>query len=119
MARGLVRIPDVAFIAWERLLDRRIPTDPMPGLAPNLAIEIPSAGNTAAEMARKRRDYFDAGVQVVWLVDPRTRMVEVYTALDQCTRLHEDDTLHGGMVLPEFTLSPRELFGELDRQDTE
>ena len=116
LAPGLVRIPDVAFIAWERLPDRRIPTDPMSGLAPNLVIEILSAGNTVAEMARKRREYFDTGVQIIWLIDPRTRTVEVYTALDQFTRIHEDDTLDGGTVLPEFTLSLRELFGELDRQ---
>jgi Uma2 family endonuclease len=116
LSPGLVRIPDVAFIAWDRLPGRRIPTDPMPGSAPNLAVEVLSAGNTTAEMARKRREYFDAAEQVIWLVDPRSRTVEVYTALDQSTRLHEDDTLDGGTVLLEFTLSLRELFGELDRQ---
>jgi Uma2 family endonuclease len=118
LAPGLVRIPDVAFVSWERLPDRRIPTEPIPGLAPNLAIEILSLGNTAGEMARKCREYFGAGVQLVWLVDHRTRTVEVYTALDQSTLLHAEHTLDGSPVLPGFTLPLRELFAVLDRQGT-
>ena len=68
---GLVRIPDVAFISWDRLPNRRVPTEPLPDVAPDLAVEVLSAGNTVREMARKRQDYFAAGVQVVWQVDPQ------------------------------------------------
>jgi Uma2 family endonuclease len=119
LAPGLVRIPDVAFIAWDRLPDGRIPTAPIPELAPNLAIEVLSASNTSGEMARKRREYFDAGVQLFWIIDPITRTVGVYTNLDQSTLLHETDTLHGGTALPGFTLALHELFGELDQHGTE
>ena len=80
LVSGLVRIPDVAFISWNRLPNRRVPTEPIPDLAPDLAVEVLSAGNTPGEMARKRQDYFAAGVQVVWQVDPNTRTVEVFTA---------------------------------------
>jgi Uma2 family endonuclease len=113
---GLVRIPDVAFISWRRLPNRRVPTEPIPDLAPDLAVEVLSAGNTPGEMARKRQEYFAAGVQVVWQVDPNTRTVEVFTAPDQPTVLHEAQTLEGGAVLPGFTLPLQELFGELDLQ---
>jgi len=113
---GLVRIPDVAFISWERLPNRRVPTEPIPDLAPDLAVEVLSVGNTPGEMARKRQEYFSAGVQVVWQVDPRTRAVEVFTAPDQSTVLHEAQTLDGGTVLPGFTLPLQELFAELDLQ---
>ena len=116
LAPGLVRIPDVAFISWSRLPSRRVPTEPIPDLAPDLAVEVLSAGNTPGEMARKRQDYFAAGVQVVWQVDPNTRTVEVFTAPDQSMVLHEAQTLAGGTVLPDFTLPLQELFGELDRQ---
>src|SRR5688572_8677213 len=37
---GLIRIPDVSFIAWERFPDRRLPRDPIPDLAPDLAVEV-------------------------------------------------------------------------------
>jgi Uma2 family endonuclease len=113
---GLVRIPDVAFLTWHRLPNRRVPTEPLPDVAPDLAVEVLSAGNTPGEMARKRQEYFAAGVQVVWIVDPSTRIVEVFTAPDQSTVFHEAQTLEGGTVLPGFTLPLQECFGALDRR---
>jgi Uma2 family endonuclease len=116
LAPGLVRIPDVAFISGARLPGRRVPREPIPDLAPDLAVEVLSESNTADEMARKRREYFAAGVRLVWQVAPEARTVEVYTAPEQVTVLHEADTLDGGTVLPGFALSLRELFAELDQQ---
>ena len=116
LAPGLVRIPDVAFVSWDRLPNRRVPSEPIPDLAPDLAVEALSAGNTPGEMARKRQEYFAAGVRLVWLVDPEARTVEVFTAPEQSTVLHEEHTLEGGAVLPGLALPLRELFAELDRQ---
>ena len=79
-------------------------------------MEVLSAGNTPGEMARKRQDYFAAGVHLVWQVDPDTRTVEVFMAPDQSTVLHEAQTLEGGTVLPGFTLPLQEFFGSLDRR---
>jgi Uma2 family endonuclease len=115
LVSGLVRIPDVAFISWDRLPGRRVPTEPIPGLAPDLAVEVLSESNTEAEMARKRREYFAAGVRLAWFVDPVTRTVEVYTAVDQSVILQAEHTLEGGAVLPGFVLPLQELFDELDR----
>jgi Uma2 family endonuclease len=116
LASGLVRIPDVAFVSWERLPGRRIPSEPIPGLAPDLAVEVLSPENTPGEMARKRQEYFAAGVQLGWIVDPVARMVAVYTAPEQCSVWQEDQILPGDPVLPGFTLPLRELFAELDSQ---
>jgi Uma2 family endonuclease len=116
LAAGLVRIPDVAFISCDRLPNRRVPTAPIHALAPNLAVEVLSVGNTAREMARKCREYFAAGVQLVWLVDPETRTIVVHTAPEDSTTLHAEGTLEGGMVLPGFALSVQGFFAELDRQ---
>jgi Uma2 family endonuclease len=113
---GLIRIPDVAFISWDRLPNRRVPTAPLPDVAPNLAVEVLSASNTPGEMARKRQEYFSAGVQMAWQVDPRMRTVEVFTTPDQSTVLHETQILEGGTILPGFTLPLQELFAELDQQ---
>ncbi|HEV3257935.1 MAG TPA: Uma2 family endonuclease [Gemmataceae bacterium] len=116
LVADLVRIPDVAFTSWDRLPGRRRPTSPVPLLAPNLAVEVLSRSNTPGEMAAKREEYFAAGVQLVWEVDPRVRTVVVYTSLTQSTTLGPADTLDGGVVLPGFTLPLQTLFGELDRQ---
>ena len=77
---GLVRLPDVAFVSWDRMPHRVIPEEPVPALAPDLAIEVLSRGNTPREMARKRREYFTAGVRRVWMVDRFNRTVSVYSS---------------------------------------
>ena len=111
-----VRVPDVSFVCWERLPGGRVPDDPVPELAPDLAAEILSKGNTQAEMQRKLRDYFTAGVRLVWYIDPRTRTATVYTAPDQSTQIDAQGTLSGGEVLPGFELRLADLFAEADRQ---
>jgi len=113
---GLVRIPDVAFVSWDRVPGRRVPTEPVPSLAPDLAVEVLSESNTPAEMARKRREYFQAGVTLVWIVDPDPRTVAVYTSPTEFVTLRESDILDGGSVLPGFVLPLDQLFAELDRQ---
>jgi Uma2 family endonuclease len=114
LASGLVRIPDVSFVSWGRLPARRVPTTPIPRLAPDLAVEVISEGNTKREMERKLREYFEAGVLLVWLIDPKARTVAVYTAVDQFIVLGEKQTLDGGPVLPGFSLPLAQLFAELD-----
>jgi Uma2 family endonuclease len=112
---GRVRVPDVAFIARDRFPDRRVPKQPIPTLAPDLAIEVLSVSNTPKEMSRKREDYFAMGTRLVWEIDPRARAASVYTSPEPPVAiLTEDDVLEGSPVLPGFTLSLRDLFAELD-----
>jgi Uma2 family endonuclease len=111
----LVRIPDVAFTSWDRMPGRRCPTAPVPRLAPNLAVEVLSRSNTPGEMVAKRGDYFAAGVELVWEIDPVARTVAVYTSTTQMIILTVADTLDGGAVLPGFVVHVQELFAELDR----
>lgn len=85
------RAPDVAFYAWSKLPDGKIPDQAVPFIVPDLAIEILSVGNTRAEMARKRREYFHAGVKLVWMIDPRRRTVAVYHAAERVTVVGEED----------------------------
>ncbi len=110
-----VRAPDVAFIAWSSLPGGQRPEAATPALAPDLCIEVLSPGNTKREMKRKRTDYFTAGVQLVWLIDPAKRTATVYEADDDGTLLAPTDCLDGGRLLPGLTLPLAELFGELDR----
>jgi Uma2 family endonuclease len=115
LRKRLVRIPDLSFISWERMPTRDYPATPIAGVVPNLAVEVLSAGNRPAEMARKRNEYFLAGVQLVWEVDPFARTVAVYTSPEAFTTLTEEDTLDGGSVLPGFTLPLSKLFARLPR----
>jgi Uma2 family endonuclease len=116
LASGLVRIPDVSFISWDRIPGRRMPRQPIPKLAPNLAIEVLSEGNTAKEMRRKCTEYFASGARLVWLVDPTARTVTVFTGLGKSVVITEEQTLTGGDVFPGFALPLRNLFAELDER---
>jgi Uma2 family endonuclease len=112
LAPGLVRIPDVAFVSWNRLPNREVPREPIPDLAPDLAVEVLSKGNTPTEMDRKLHDYFQADVRLVWYVDPPNRSVRVFRSVDESWIVAEDETLDGGDVLPGFQLKLSDLFRE-------
>jgi Uma2 family endonuclease len=61
-------------------------------------------------MERKLHDYFQAGVRLVWLIDPETRTAAVYTAPEQAIHVPGDGVLEDGEVLPGFKLPLEELF---------
>jgi Uma2 family endonuclease len=113
---GRVRIPDVGFTSWDRFPNRRRQPEPIPDLAPDLAVEVLSDSNTRAEMRRKREDYFQAGCRLVWEIDPEQRTVTIYTRVDPHDAiLTGNDTLTGDPVLPGFVLPLAAFFQELDR----
>lgn len=113
---GLVRLPDVAFLSWDRLPNRELPDDPIGSAVPDLAVEVLSRSNTPGEMARKRGEYFRSGTRLVWEIDPRARTVRVYTSETAFTDHAAADTLTGDPVLPGFSLPLAQLFAELDRR---
>lgn len=115
LSSGLIRIPDVSFVSWDRLKGLKVPTGPFLTLAPELAVEVLSPSNTKKEMSRKLLEYFEAGVMFVWYVDPIARTVEVFTSPDQSVVLREGEILDGGAPLPGFQLPLSELFSELER----
>jgi Uma2 family endonuclease len=111
---GLVRLPDVSFVSRSRLPQGKVPREPIPDLPPDLAVEIISKGNTPQEMDRKLHEYFEAGVRLVWYVDPDSRTVRVYHSPAEVASLNEDQTLDGGQVLPGFSLGIRDWFEQAD-----
>src|SRR5262245_21079891 len=115
LAPGLVRIPDVSFVSWDQFPGRKVPRLAMLNVAPVLAVEVLSPSNTQEEMERKLRDFFAAGVRLVWYVDDANRTVQVFTGVDQSTTLRESDTLTGDPVLPGFALPLRDLIADLEQ----
>ncbi len=109
-----LRLPDVSYFPWTQLpegfMDARISE-----VSPALAVEVLSDSNTRAEMARKRREYFASGTLLVWIVDPRTETVAVYTDETTHVTLTTTDTLEGGALLPGFALPVADIFAYLDR----
>ena len=87
---GRIRFPDVCFISWDRLPGEELPEDPILDASPNLAIEVISKGNTPREMGLKLEDYFNAGVQLVWFIYPKTKTAVVYTSPTSKKELTKD-----------------------------
>lgn len=104
-----VRGPDVAFIS-----DLAIPPDEIPTgfwtVAPQLAVEVMSPSNSAAEIQERVVDYLAAGTSMVWVVDPHTRSVTVFRSRDEVQWLTERDVLDGLDVLPDFRIELSGLF---------
>jgi Uma2 family endonuclease len=104
-----VRAPDLAFIRRGRIPVAGIPRGFWPG-APDLAVEVISPGDTYTEVEEKVNEWLSAGTRMVLVLNPRTRMVTVYTSPTEVVRLAESDTLNGGELLPGFTCQVTELF---------
>ncbi len=112
IAQGLVRIPDVSYVSWDRIPGGEVPKKPVPNLAPDLAVEILSPTNTPGEMNRMVGEFFEAGVRLVWLIDPEKRTARIHTAPGSFTEIDADGTLDGLDVLSGFSVRLGEL---LDR----
>ena len=108
------RGPDVAFVARDRLPGGVFPSQVYPQITPNLVVEVLRPGNTKAEMARKRLEYFHAGVQVVWMVDCTNRSVAVFTSPTDVIVLGEEEVIDGGEAVPGFVSRVGDFFVDLD-----
>jgi Uma2 family endonuclease len=112
---GRVRLPDVSFVSKDRLPKTR---EPIPTLAPDLAVEVLSESNTVEEMAEKLREYFQSGTRLAWLIDPRTSTVAVYHAPSEPTRVLDASAhLDGEQIVPGFAMSVADLFRDVPAAD--
>ena len=103
-----IRIPDVSFVRWERTANHEVSDEPIGSLAPDLAVEVLSPGNTLSEIETKRRELFAAGTRLMWVLDPVAESVEVFTGPSSGRVLKASETLDGSDVIPGFQLSIRE-----------
>jgi Uma2 family endonuclease len=109
MRNGNIRSPDASVMRRERLPDGVSPDEFVDG-APDLAVEVVSPSERAAELLQKVAEYFESGAQEVWLLLPERRQVYRYRTPLEVQTLEADDTLTGGELLPEFRVRVGELF---------
>ena len=107
-------IPDAAFMSYAR--QPIASDDAYNPLAPDLAIEVLSPGNTDTpnerdKMLRKIGNYLAAGT-VLWLVDPEQKTVDVYISGQPRKTLRIGEFLEGGNVLPGFRLAVADIFSD-------
>lgn len=104
-----VRAPDVAFVAKSRIPSGGIPEKFIP-FAPDLVAEVVSPGDTLIEVEEKVQDWLDAGVRLVWVVNPKRRTVTIHRPGADPRVLRESDLLSGEDVVADFSLRIAELF---------
>lgn len=105
----VVLSPDVAFVRMDRLP----PKDRQEGfleLAPDLVVEVVSPSDRSREVHAKVMMYLDAGVRLVWVVDPRSQDVTVYVPDRTAKVFVMEDELDCGNVLPGFKLPVADIF---------
>ena len=101
--------PDVAFVRMERIP----PASELPRplhMAPDLAVEVVSPGDTMPNVAEKVRLYLETGTPLVWVVLPRRQQVMVHQPGHDPLTLGLDDTLDGGEIIAGFSLKVADIF---------
>ncbi|QEH36088.1 hypothetical protein OJF2_46480 [Aquisphaera giovannonii] len=104
----MVRKPDVSFVRKERLPGGVLPTG-WSAIPPDLAVEVVSPKDRASELEEKLADYRIAGIPLIWVVYPESRIVMVHRRDGSVARLLEADSLSGEDVLPDFVCPIREI----------
>lgn len=110
---GQILAPDVAFYLWSSLPEGFNRRHKRPRIRPDIAVEVLSEDNTIAEMDRKRRELFDAGTSIVWMVDPTARTVAVYRTVGDIEVCDTDAIVDGGGILPDLKVSIADMFSEI------
>lgn len=100
--------PDFAFTRKERL--NATLSDSFATVIPDLVLEVRSPGDTKREAADKVGLWLNAGVRMVWELDPKARILSVHRLDEPPKALGVADTLSGEDVLPEFSLPVSRLF---------
>lgn len=103
-----VPIPDLSYTSYNRLsadwfLDEACP------VAPELAIEIISPGQTFGDLAEKATDYLQAGVAIVWLIDTKAQTITVFYS-DTLPQTFRENSTITNELLPELAITPQEIF---------
>jgi Uma2 family endonuclease len=107
VASGNRRCSDVSVVRAERFPDGRIPSS-AGDFAPDIVFELLSAGDTAAQIQAKRKDYQESGVVQVW-IDPDKRVLELIYPDRPLQYLQGDQPLVIDK-LPDFSLNLKDIF---------
>ena len=108
---GLRRVPDLVFIARERL--GAIGERHIEG-APDVAVEIVSEDSVQRDWEQKPAEYEAAGVPEYWIIDPRTQQAAFYrlTEAGHYEPIPEAGGIFRSATIPDFWLRVEWLWSE-------
>jgi Uma2 family endonuclease len=106
LPNGAQRSPDIAWVKqdrWQALTPAQ--REQFPPIAPDFVLELLSPSDNLQATQAKMQEYIDNGVQLGWLIDRKTRTVQIYRPDRPVTMLSNPSQLSGEDVLPSFSLS--------------
>lgn len=106
LPNGANRSPDVAWIKkerWDSLTTEE--KTKFPPIAPDFVLELMSPTDSLQETQKKMQEYMENGVKLSWLINPKTRQVEIYRLGKPVEILTAPLELSGEDILPGFILN--------------
>ncbi|MEC4891547.1 MAG: Uma2 family endonuclease [Oscillatoria sp. PMC 1050.18] len=107
------RSPDVAWIKqerWDALTDSQ--KEKFPPIAPDFVLELMSPNDTLKATQDKMKEYLKNQVKLGWLLNPKTRKVEIYRLGKAVEILEDPAEISGENVLPGFVLKLAIIWGK-------
>jgi Uma2 family endonuclease len=104
-----MRRPDVSSIRAGRLPGGLSADIGFVEIAPDLAVEVLSPKEPVYKIDQKVVEYLDAGVPLVWVINPGTRRAHVYRHDGSVTLVREHEELSGEVVVPGFRCPPASI----------
>ncbi len=108
LGRDWVPVPDLLYVSYQRLSPDWNQDEACP-VVPELVIEIISPEQTFGQLAAKARDYLDAKVLRVWVVDSKARSITVFYP-DAAPQTYRGDTLLTDPLFEELEFTVEQLF---------
>lgn len=106
LPNGVVRSPNATWVSnerWEALPGSQ--QEEFSPLSPDFVVELRSSSDSLEKLREKMREYIDNGVRLGWLIDAKTKQVEIYRLGRGVEVLQSPTTLSGEDVLLGFVLN--------------
>ena len=100
------RVPDLAYFTADQIKQAAMGIK----VVPAFVIELLSDSESFDDVEKKVTDYFDAGVQVVWYINPKTQRIHNYTSPKTITICADNDICSAAPALSDFGFEVRGLF---------
>ncbi|MBN3924717.1 Uma2 family endonuclease, partial [Nostoc sp. NMS4] len=100
------RSPDASWIKlerWDALTEEE--KQKFPPICPDFVIELLSPSDSLKVAQEKMREYIDNGVRLGWLINRKSRQVEIYRQGQEVEVLESPVTLSGEDILQGFKIS--------------
>ena len=106
LPKGSDHSPDIAWIKMERWqqLSQKEKEKFIP-IPPDFVVELMSPTDSLKTTQAKMEEYLDNGVKLGWLIDPKTKIVEIYREGKSKEILENPVSLSGEDLLPGFVLN--------------